>query len=346
MSASILWETSYIIGFRLIWLSRSAGVNRIRFMSSPDRLAIVGVGHTEFGVIPEKSGTMLAVEAMRAAIADAGLRRSDIGGVVCQPGHGYGAAGEAVLRLGLPVNFYMDMQVGGATAILSIMCAAGAIAQGDADYVVSIYSTKARSAKVLVGGSQEETGSESVWGMFSPGARNAMRARHYLSKYDLGPETFWPVVSNQRGHANKRPDAMMHDRLIALEDYRDSPWVAEPFRRFDYCMMNDGAAAFVITTESRAADLPKKPVLVLGSGVARPEAERTMTPILTPSSTTHARRRLAKPVSTAPASTWRSSTTRSAFTRSCRSKPTAGAGREKVVPSTVTGTAHSAARCL
>lgn len=274
MSASILWETSYIIGFRLIWLSRSAGVNRIRFMSSPDRLAIVGVGHTEFGVIPEKSGTMLAVEAMRAAIADAGLRRSDIGGVVCQPGHGYGAAGEAVLRLGLPVNFYMDMQVGGATAILSIMCAAGAIAQGDADYVVSIYSTKARSAKVLVGGSQEETGSESVWGMFSPGARNAMRARHYLSKYDLGPETFWPVVSNQRGHANKRPDAMMHDRLIALEDYRDSPWVAEPFRRFDYCMMNDGAAAFVITTESRAADLPKKPVLVLGSGVAH-AARRT-----------------------------------------------------------------------
>lgn len=233
-----------------------------------ERIAIAGVGVTELGVLPEKSGTMLAAEAMRAAIADAGISISDVDGVLCQPGHGYGPAGEAIIRLGLPVNFYADLQIGGSSAIVSLILASGALHAGEATYVISVYATKARTAKVLVGGSQEETGHEAVWGMFSPGARNAMRAQHYLRKYGLGPETFWPVVNNQRRHANMRPDAMMHDKTLTIEDYRDSPWVAEPFRRFDYCMMNDGAAAFVITTESRARDLPKPPVSVLGSGVS------------------------------------------------------------------------------
>lgn len=240
-----------------------------------ERIAIAGVGVTELGALPDKSGTMLAAEAMRAAIADAGIKRSDVDGVLCQPGHGHGAAGEAVLRLGLPANFYADLQVGGSSAILSLILASGALLSGEASYVISVYATKARTAKVLVGGSQENTGIESVWGMFSPGARNAMRAQHYLRKYDLDAETFWPVVNNQRRHANMRPDAMMHEKTLTIEDYRDSPWVAEPFRRFDYCMMNDGAAAFVITTESRARDLPKRPVVVLGSGLAHAAAKST-----------------------------------------------------------------------
>ena len=240
-----------------------------------ERIAIAGVGVTELGALPEKSGTMLAMEAIRAAIADSGIRREDVDGVLCQPGHGYGPAGEAILRLGLPANFYADLQSGGSSAVISLVLAAGALISGEAKYVISVYSTKARTAKVLVGGSSEETGNESVWGMFSPGARNAMRAQHYLRKYGLAREAFWPVVSNQRRHANMRPDAMMHDKTLTVEDYRDSPWVAEPFRRFDYCMMNDGAAAFVITTDSRARDLPKRPVLVLGSGLAHAAEKST-----------------------------------------------------------------------
>lgn len=242
--------------------------HRITLVTGQERVAIAGVGVTEFGALPDKSGTMLAVEAIRNAIKDAGLKRSDIDGAICQPGHGYGPSGEAVLRLGLPVNFYYDLQAGGASAILSIIAAAGAIAHREAKCVVSIYSTKARTARVLVGGSSEDSGIESVWGMFSPGARNAMRARHYLSKYDLGPDAFWPVVDNQRKHAMARPDALMYNRPLTVEDYRDAPFVAEPFRRHDYCTMNDGAAAFIITSERRARDLPKSPAIVLGTGLA------------------------------------------------------------------------------
>ncbi len=244
-------------------------------MGNNEKLAIAGVGVTDLGDLPEESGAMLAVEAMRAAIADAGIHRRDVGAVFCQPGHGYGPAGEAVLRLGLPVNLYVDIQVGGATAILSIVAASGALREGAANCVISVYATKARSARVVVGESQEETGNESVWGMFSPGARNAMRARHYLNKHQLPPDAFWPVVSNQRAHANKRPDAMMYGHPLTMGDYQSAPWVAEPLRRLDYCMVNDGAAALVIANESRARDLPKPPVLVEGIGVSHAASHST-----------------------------------------------------------------------
>jgi acetyl-CoA acetyltransferase len=234
-----------------------------------DRIAIVGIGITKLGSLPDESGTMLASEAMRAAVADASLKRSDIDGVVCQPGHGYGSAGAAARRLGLPMKFFVDLQSGGASAIHSIVFAAGVLREGLADYVLSVYATKARTARTLVGASQDETANDGVWGMFSPGARNAMRARYYLERHGLASDAFWPVVKNQREHANRRPDALMYGKAVTFEEYVSEPFVAEPFRRLDYTQMSDGAAAFVITTESRARDLPKPPVLVLGAGLAQ-----------------------------------------------------------------------------
>ncbi|MPZ23458.1 MAG: hypothetical protein GEU28_07920 [Dehalococcoidia bacterium] len=237
-------------------------------MEKQARVALVGAGVTRLGTLPDESGAMLACDAMLAAIEDAGLRRDDIGAVVYQPGVGVGAVGEAVRRLGLPADCFLELQSGGATAIASILVAAGILHQKQASYVISVIATKARSSRVLIGQSNEEQGHESVWGMFSPGARNAMRARHYLATYALDTDALaWPAI-RQREHANKRPDAVFHDRPLTLEDHRASPWVAEPLRRDDYCLVNDGAAAFVITTADAAADLRKKPVVVMGAGMS------------------------------------------------------------------------------
>ncbi len=232
------------------------------------RLAIVGIGATKLGSLPDQSGTMLASEAMRSAIADAGLTRGDIDGMICQPGHGYGSAGPAARRLGLPLKLFADLQSGGASAIHSIVFASGALREGLADYVISVYATKAKTAKVLVGASQEDSGTDSVWGMFSPGARNSMRARFYIERYGLGDDTFWPVVDNQRRNANKRPDALMYERGLTFEEYKSAPFVAEPLRKFDYTPMSDGAAAFIITTEERARSLDRRPAYLQGIGLA------------------------------------------------------------------------------
>ena len=46
-----------------------------------DKAAIVGVGHTEYSRDSGRSEMSLAVEAIRNAIADAGLKPSDIDGI-------------------------------------------------------------------------------------------------------------------------------------------------------------------------------------------------------------------------------------------------------------------------
>jgi hypothetical protein len=52
----------------------------------PDRIAITGIGATEQGEIPGQTANEIALRAAVAAIADAGIDKSAIDGLVtCQP---------------------------------------------------------------------------------------------------------------------------------------------------------------------------------------------------------------------------------------------------------------------
>ena len=55
-------------------------------MSIKDKYAIVGVGYTPQGVIPARTTLGFHLEACAAAIADAGLRREDVDGLICYRG--------------------------------------------------------------------------------------------------------------------------------------------------------------------------------------------------------------------------------------------------------------------
>jgi acetyl-CoA acetyltransferase len=57
----------------------------------------------------------------------------------------------------------------------------------------------------------------------------------------------------------------MHGRPLDSEKYDSARWIVEPFRLFDCCMENDGAAAVVLTTAERARDLAQKPAYVLAA---------------------------------------------------------------------------------
>jgi acetyl-CoA acetyltransferase len=57
----------------------------------------------------------------------------------------------------------------------------------------------------------------------------------------------------------------MHGRPLTEEDYDNSRWIVEPFRLFDCCMENDGAAAVILTTVERARDLKNTPAVVMAA---------------------------------------------------------------------------------
>ena len=98
--------------------------------------AIVGVGVTRQGRnlgVPERE---LRREAVDLALADAGLRRSDVDGYIACHG---GAAFEDLRHLGLAPLFSWSLASGGATAISALIAARGLLAIGQARCVALCY---------------------------------------------------------------------------------------------------------------------------------------------------------------------------------------------------------------
>src|ERR1700742_2879154 len=130
-------------------------------MSALAKTAIVGVGATEQGQIPGQSGNQIAVRAAVAVLADAGIDKSEIDGLVtCKPPRSAENAGideNIGQRLGINPAFASTLEYG--ACAFSMHLAAAAISAGLCRTVLLTYGTNQRSAKtsfaVPVGGTQD-----------------------------------------------------------------------------------------------------------------------------------------------------------------------------------------------
>jgi len=90
-----------------------------------------------------------------------------------------------------------------------------------------------------------------------------------MHEYGTTHEQLANVAMAHRYHASMNPNAMFQDP-ITLADYKNSRFVAEPFRLLDCCPVSDGGAAYIITTEERAKALKQDPVYIEGIGQGHP----------------------------------------------------------------------------
>ncbi len=242
------------------------------------KYAIVGLGVIA-GPQPGRSERVLAAEAARLAIEDAGLKRSDIDGAVDMRGTGGGGNKpdytDAFPRvLGINNNFYFVTGRGGALAGLGLTQAIGFLEQGIANYVVLAgsridYSRSLESKKKGHRG-MAVVEKEGYWGKASGDLRAVshhswMAARH-MAVYGTTSRQIGMINVQQRAWAQMNPEARMYGRPMTIEDHQASPIVVDPYRLLDICQISDGAIAFILTTKERAKDLRKPPVYVLGQG--------------------------------------------------------------------------------
>ena len=228
------------------------------------RYAIAGLGVTPQGTIPNTSAEQLAWDAIELALIDAGLTRDQVNGYIIQPGFGEGAAGVAASRAALGVNSTLLINSSGATGILAIASAIGLIESGSADYVMCVHATNARSQTVTIGA--DEVNEHAVFGLFSPSAQSALMAQRYFHKYSTSSADLAEIAVALRGNAVPRADAMMANRPISVDDHQNSRFIVRPLHLLDYCLVSDGAIAFIVTSAERAAGLRKPAVHILGVG--------------------------------------------------------------------------------
>ncbi len=237
--------------------------------SMKDKAAIVGVGYTPQGRVPGRSTLSFHVEAAKNAIEDAGLKFSEVDGLLVQPSlPGDPITAPAIANaLGLRVRFIALQDVFGSSAGCQAQHAAWAVAHGMANYVVCTYGENALSGSSHYG-SAINGGEE--FGLFGAASGYALAARRGMHEFGTGPETWKEIAVAQRRWACLNPNAMMYGKPMTYEDYYNSRYIVEPFRRADICMVSDSGRAFIVTTAERARALKKPPVYIMGMGQDHP----------------------------------------------------------------------------
>ncbi len=245
-------------------------------MSWQDKFAVVGVGYTPQGKIPDRTSMSFHLEASAKAIADAGLKKEDIDGLIAYR-HFPACPGEPdptpqLLAQGLGIEPVFMAQDANCSRS-QLHQAMGVLEAGICKYVVISYGHSGLWGGGFMQLFAQVSGNETAFGLFGAVGGYALAATRGMHEFSTGPETWKHIAMAQRKWARLNPAAITHGKPLTQEQYYASPMVAEPLRTLDCCQINDGGRAIVVTTAERARDLKHPPVLIMGVGQHNPSNE-------------------------------------------------------------------------
>jgi acetyl-CoA acetyltransferase len=240
-----------------------------------DKYAIAGTATSDLGRTGMDSLALLE-QAMRRAIDDAGLKVSDIDGIVCRgPDDVYTHHQRMAQRLGIDVRFGTSLDNGGASQILAVELACMAIEAGLATTVITGYGRNSwtrthnnsgnRTKMELVPDDQLPKEFAPEYGYYGAPATHAFGARRHMFEFGTTREQFGAVALAFREHALRNPNAVMK-KPLTMDDYLTARYIAEPFGLYDCSLVSDGAGATIVTTLDRAKHFKQPPVVIKGFG--------------------------------------------------------------------------------
>jgi acetyl-CoA acetyltransferase len=207
----------------------------------------------------------VTLDAVKGALADAGLDHSVVDGLNVMPGFDYLNGSRSFgYAMGLPF-FWVGRAALGPAAVFE---AAMAIESGQCD-VVLLASGQA--------GLYQDHGSVApwtrpsnefieCWGLMTP-AEFALTAQEYLKRFSVDPTILATIAAVIRNNGSRNPEAVYYGRgPYSPADILASRMIAEPYHLLDCSMTSEGGSALVITTEERARDLPHPAISILGGG--------------------------------------------------------------------------------
>jgi len=240
----------------------------------PGSIAIVGAAETTgLGVIPDLSEIQLHADAALNALADAGLKPSDIDGFATAEYRPTAIAN----YLGITPKWVDGTSVGGCSFMLHVRHAAAAIAAG---YCTTVLITHGESGRSGIGRQRAPTPPDSIAGQFEmpfgisgPPTMFTIPVLRYMKTFGLTQEQLATVAVVQREWAGRNPRATLREPTT-VDEVLGGKMIAYPFRLRQCCLVSDGGGALVLTSAERAKDFPQRPVWLLGTG------ESTESPII------------------------------------------------------------------
>lgn len=241
--------------------SNIPGTEEAREVLKKNKIVIAGVGETDQGKIPDMSSFHFLSQASKLAIEDAGIKKSDVDGLVTAFSlveHTFMHCTTFADYFGMKPKFFSSVAVGGATAVWMAAEAAMAIASGQAEVVLCVrgdntLSGISSSGMLALIREMCHGEFEYPYGLTTPGGY-ALAAQRYLHDFGATREHLAAVAVTMRKHAALKENAMNKDPL-SVEDVVNSRIIAEPLTKYDCSIISDGGAAFIVTTEAKAKEL-------------------------------------------------------------------------------------------
>jgi acetyl-CoA acetyltransferase len=240
------------------------------------KAAIVGIGETPVDRLGSRPGEPrrpmqdYLSEAMRLALADAGLSKRDL------DGQGLGAiysAGqsrpfwpaEAAEILGVSPGLLLAGGQGGASAVSLLGQASAAIAAGLIDLALIVAADAPFVESGGGGHAAAERDFELPFGAMGPNSRIALVMRRHMHDYGTTLDHLGRIAVAGRYHASLNPDAYLR-QPITLDDYKSSRLIADPIRLLDCVMRANGGKAFIVASAERSRRMARPPIYLLGFG--------------------------------------------------------------------------------
>lgn len=247
--------------------------------------AIVGVGLAGFGEATGFSEMEILAQASHQAVADAGLKMSDIDGLMTASFSRFLPGLSVAEYLGIQPTFIDTTNVGGSSYVSYLLSAAMALESGQCNAVLVAYGSTPRTQRdfrehIRYRALLEPQPFEAPYQPYNPVTSYALAAARHMHEFGTTREQLAQVAVSARQWAILNPDAFMRTPLT-VEEVIAAKKISDPLTVRDCCLLTDGAGAFVMTRADRALYAPHLPIHLLGVGVSETHRQISSMPNLT-----------------------------------------------------------------
>ncbi|HIG41888.1 MAG: thiolase [bacterium] len=233
------------------------------------KYAIVGVGETGYVRGSGVTTRVLGTQAVRKAIADAGLESGDIDGMLSYSFNDSTTSPVIAGELGIRPNFYMDTYGGGSSIEALVGIAIGVIEAGMCN-TVAIFRAMNGYSQIRIGGTGGRGAAAPLtggslytrsYGLMSAGQMFCQSFMRHMYDYGTTPEQVAAVKAIHSEHASNNPKAYYQKR-VTVDDVLASRMIVKPLHLLDCCVETDNGTALIVTSIERARDCQHTPAVI------------------------------------------------------------------------------------